>query len=55
MGNPTGFKEFGRELPGKQPVQERVQHYNEFVNRYTDEQLNQQAARCMNFVIMAAR
>ena len=48
MGNPTGFKEFGRELPGKQPVQERVQHYNEFVNRYTDEQLNQQAARCMN-------
>ena len=48
MGKPTGFKEFGRELPGKQPVQERLQHYNEFVYRYTEEKLNQQAARCMN-------
>ncbi|MEK7224370.1 MAG: glutamate synthase, partial [Bacteroidota bacterium] len=48
MGNPTGFKEFQRELPDKQPVQERLKHYNEFVNRYSDEKLNQQAARCMN-------
>lgn len=48
MGKPTGFKEFGRELPVKQPVQDRLQHYNEFVHRYTDEKLNQQAARCMN-------
>ena len=48
MGNPTGFKEFTRELPGKQPVQERVQHYKEFVERYTDEKLNQQSGRCMD-------
>ncbi len=48
MGNPTGFKEFTRELPGKQPVEERVQHYKEFVERYTDEKLNQQAGRCMD-------
>ena len=48
MGKPTGFKEFNRELPGKQPVQERLKHYHEFVNRYSDEKLNQQAARCMN-------
>jgi glutamate synthase (NADPH/NADH) small chain len=48
MGKPTGFKEFSRELPGKQPVQERVRHCKEFTNRYSDEKLNQQAARCMN-------
>jgi glutamate synthase (NADPH/NADH) small chain len=48
MGKPTGFKEFNRELPGKQPVEERLTHYNEFVERYTDEKLNQQAARCMD-------
>ncbi|MGQ0739822.1 MAG: glutamate synthase subunit beta, partial [Bacteroidota bacterium] len=48
MGKPAGFKEFNRELPEKQPVQERLQHYNEFVHRYTDEKLNQQAARCMD-------
>ena len=48
MGKPTGFMEFTRELPGKKPVQERVQHYNEFIERYSDEKLNQQAARCMD-------
>jgi glutamate synthase (NADPH) small chain len=48
MGKPTGFKEFTRELPGKQPVEQRLQHYNEFVERYSDEKLNQQAARCMD-------
>ena len=48
MGKPTGFKEYTRVLPGKQPAEERLKHYYEFVSRYTDEQLNQQAARCMN-------
>jgi len=48
MGRPTGFKEFNRELPGKQPVQERLHHYNEFEEKYADSTLNQQAARCMN-------
>lgn len=48
MGKPTGFLEFNRELPGKKPVQERLQHFNEFISRYTDEKLNQQASRCMN-------
>lgn len=48
MGKPTGFKEFGRETPGKQPVAERVKHYKEFAERYSDEKLNQQSARCMN-------
>jgi glutamate synthase (NADPH) small chain len=48
MGNPTGFKEYTRELPGKEPVLERLQHYKEFVHRYSDTTLNQQAARCMD-------
>jgi glutamate synthase (NADPH) small chain len=48
MGKPTGFIEFNREMPGKKPVGERLQHYNEFVDKYADEKLNQQAARCMN-------
>ncbi|MGN6163378.1 MAG: glutamate synthase subunit beta [Flavisolibacter sp.] len=48
MGKTTGFLEFSRELPSKRPVQERVNDYNEFVHRHTDEKLNQQSARCMN-------
>jgi glutamate synthases, NADH/NADPH, small subunit len=48
MGKPTGFLEFTRELPGKKPVAERLKNYNEFVERFTDEQLNRQSARCMN-------
>jgi glutamate synthase (NADPH/NADH) small chain len=48
MGKPTGFLEFTRELPEKRPVSERLNDYNEFIQRYTDQKLNQQAARCMN-------
>ncbi len=48
MGKPTGFLEFARELPGKRPVTERRNDYNEFVELYVPEKLNQQAARCMD-------
>jgi glutamate synthase (NADPH/NADH) small chain len=48
MGKPTGFLEFTRELPTKRSVEERVTDYNECVNRYPDEKLNQQSARCMD-------
>lgn len=48
MAKPTGFLEFTRELPGKRPIQERLQHYHEFIEKYSDEKLNQQSARCMN-------
>ena len=48
MGKPTGFLEFTRELPSKRPAQERVNDYKEFVERYSDEKLNQQSARCMD-------
>jgi glutamate synthase (NADPH/NADH) small chain len=48
MGKATGFLEFTRELPAKRPVQERVNDYDEFVERYSEEKLNQQSARCMD-------
>lgn len=48
MGKPTGFLEFTRELPVKRPVQERVKDFKEYVLPFTEEQLNKQAARCMN-------
>lgn len=48
MGKPTGFLEFTRELPGKIPAKDRVQHYNEFIEKYSENKLNEQSARCMN-------
>ena len=48
MAKITGFLEFTRELPHKRPVKERINDYNEFIERYTEEKLNQQAARCMD-------
>ena len=48
MGKPTGFLEFTRELPAKRPPQERINDYDEFIERYSDEKLNQQSARCMD-------
>ncbi len=48
MGKITGFIEFSREFPEKRPVQERLNDYNEFIQRYSDEKLNQQSARCMD-------
>lgn len=48
MGKVTGFKEFDRELPKKIAPAERLENYNEFVQEYTPEKLNEQAARCMN-------
>jgi len=48
MGKPTGFLEYERALPGKESVESRKRHYREFVDDYTDEQLNRQAARCMD-------
>lgn len=48
MGKPTGFLEFTRESPAKTKPEERIQHYREFVQPYTENALNQQAARCMN-------
>lgn len=48
MGKPTGFIEFTREMPSKRPAKERVNDYKEFVEKFPEEKLNQQSARCMN-------
>ena len=48
MGKPTGFIEFTRELPPKRKVAERLNDYNEFIERYSAQKLNEQSARCMN-------
>ncbi|MFZ9661343.1 MAG: glutamate synthase subunit beta, partial [Chitinophagaceae bacterium] len=48
MGKPTGFQEFTRELPSKISPEERLKNYNEFIGKFTDEQLNKQSSRCMN-------
>jgi glutamate synthase (NADPH/NADH) small chain len=48
MGKPTGFLEFTRELPTKRSPEERITDYNEFIELYSEQKLNQQAARCMD-------
>ncbi len=48
MGKVTGFKEYARELPSKRSPEERKNDYKEFVGTYSDDKLNEQAARCMN-------
>ncbi|MFD2600340.1 glutamate synthase subunit beta [Sphingobacterium corticis] len=48
MGKPTGFLEFDRIAPQKDSAETRVKNYEEFVHLYSDTQLNDQAARCMN-------
>ncbi|MFM6975294.1 MAG: glutamate synthase subunit beta [Sphingobacteriaceae bacterium] len=48
MGKPTGFIEFTRDLPAKRPAKDRVKDYKEFVEKFSEEQLNHQSARCMN-------
>jgi glutamate synthase (NADPH/NADH) small chain len=48
MGKPTGFLEYGRELPKKIDPKQRIQNYNEFVLEFGEEKVQTQAARCMN-------
>jgi glutamate synthase (NADPH/NADH) small chain len=48
MGKPTGFLEFNREQPVKRPREERINDYREFIERYSEDKLKQQAARCMD-------
>jgi glutamate synthase (NADPH/NADH) small chain len=48
MGKVTGFFEYERVSPSKQEPKDRLQHYNEFLDPLPAEQLNKQAARCMD-------
>lgn len=48
MGKPTGFMEFGRELPKKRDPKERVNDYKELYTPFDKEKVETQASRCMN-------
>ena len=48
MGKVTGFMEFARIDEGYAPVEDRVQHYKEFVVGLNSQQAKQQGARCMD-------
>lgn len=48
MGKPTGFLEFGRELPKKRDPKERIKDYKELYYEFGEEKIKTQAARCMN-------
>jgi glutamate synthase (NADPH/NADH) small chain len=48
MGKPTGFLEFGRELPKKRDPKVRINDYNELYEDFGEEKIATQAARCMD-------
>ena len=48
MGNTQGFLQFTRELPPRRPVEERINDFNEFIQRFSNEKLHQQSGRCMD-------
>ena len=48
MAKPTGFMEYDRKSPEYRPVKERIQDFNEIEISLSDEDLKQQAARCMD-------
>ena len=48
MGNDTGFLEFKKESPPLRPVEERILDYQEYDTFFSDKDLQQQAARCMD-------
>jgi glutamate synthase (NADPH/NADH) small chain len=48
MGNPTGFMEIDRQDRDFRIVNERIQHYREFVVPLKEVEVRQQGARCMD-------
>jgi glutamate synthase (NADPH/NADH) small chain len=48
MGKITGFMEFDRQDRQYRPVEERLKHWQEFVEGLPKEELKKQAARCMD-------
>jgi glutamate synthase (NADPH/NADH) small chain len=48
MGKVTGFLEFERHDRDYQPVEERIRHWHEFVLPLPENEIREQAARCMN-------
>jgi glutamate synthase (NADPH/NADH) small chain len=48
MGDLRGFLKYPRQTSGKQPVGERLAHFNEFLKPLPVEELKRQGARCMD-------
>ncbi|RNL52484.1 glutamate synthase subunit beta [Pedobacter jejuensis] len=48
MGKVTGFQEYDRVAPTREAAATRVKHYGEFLNELPPQELNRQAARCMD-------
>lgn len=48
MAKPTGFLEYERKNPPKRSVQERIKDFKEIAQLMNEEQLHEQAARCMD-------
>ncbi len=48
MGDVRGFMKYGRNYVPKEPVAERLKHYNEFLKVLPTEELQTQGARCMD-------
>ena len=48
MGKITGFKEYPRDIPPDRPAGERIKDYQDVHNRFPEERLQTQAARCMD-------
>ncbi len=48
MGKVTGFMDYDRKYPAKQNPSERLAHSREFVNLFNEQELNEQASRCMD-------
>jgi glutamate synthase (NADPH/NADH) small chain len=48
VGKVTGFKEYGREVPERRPIEVRVNDYFEVYQPFPDESVRTQAARCMD-------
>jgi len=48
MGKPTGFLDFERHDRGYAPVADRLKHWKEFVLPLPQDELRQQASRCMS-------
>ena len=52
MGKITGFMEFDRLDRDYAPVNERTQHYKEFLIPLENKELKEQSARCMDLSLI---
>ncbi len=48
MGKPTGFLEIERHDRSYRPVEERLKHWQEFIEPLSDSEVSEQGARCMD-------